>query len=96
MKTIATGCLCLLKNFGDLGENDVCTKCGQTKCKNCNTSCQDCVTCDKQCKTCFQYTGSTRDGCEITVYSPLRTRRKARAEGTAQFRVLALPLLPVV
>src|SRR5262245_14050574 len=25
--------LCLLKNFGDLGENDKCTECGKTKCK---------------------------------------------------------------
>jgi monoamine oxidase len=60
--------LCLLKNFGDLGENDRCTSCLQTKCKNCNKSCQDCLSCDKECETCFQYTGSTRDGCEITVY----------------------------
>ena len=63
--------LCLLKNFGDLGENDICHKCGQTKCKNCNAkSCQDCASCDKECKTCFDYTGSTRDGCEITVSQP--------------------------
>ena len=62
--------LCLLKNFGDLGENDTCTKCGQTKCKNCNTNCIDCIRCDKECTTCFRYTGSTRDGCEITVYEP--------------------------
>ncbi len=27
---------CLLKNFGDLGENDICSTCGKTKCKNCN------------------------------------------------------------
>ena len=63
--------LCLLKTFGDLGENDLCTKCGETKCKNCNSSsCADCASCDKECETCFQYTGSTRDGCEITVYEP--------------------------
>jgi monoamine oxidase len=63
--------LCLLKNFGDLGENDTCSLCGQTKCKKCNaTSCQDCASCDKDCATCFQYNGSTRDGCEITVYEP--------------------------
>jgi monoamine oxidase len=62
--------LCLLKNFGDLGENELCGSCGQTKCKNCNASCQDCVSCDKECATCFQYSGSTRDGCEITVYQP--------------------------
>ena len=68
--------LCLLKNFGDLGENDVCTKCGQTKCKNCNTSCLDCITCDKQCKTCFQYTGSTRDGCNITLSHPCKPGEK--------------------
>ena len=37
----------------------------------CNaSSCQDCASCDKQCTTCFQYTGSTRDGCEITVSQP--------------------------
>src|SRR4030095_712687 len=62
--------LCLLKNFGDLGENELWGSCGQTKCKNCNASCQDCVSCDKECATCFQYSGSTRDGCEITVYQP--------------------------
>lgn len=62
--------LCLLKSFGDLGENDACTKCGKTKCKNCNASCQNCVSCGKECVTCFNYTGSTRDGCEITVYQP--------------------------
>ncbi len=63
--------LCLLKNFGDLGENNTCSSCGQTKCKNCNaTSCSDCAKCDKECTTCFEYSGSTRDGCEITVYEP--------------------------
>lgn len=63
--------LCLLRNFGDLGENDVCGTCGQTKCQKCNAkSCQDCATCDKECATCFQYSGSTRDGCEITVSQP--------------------------
>jgi len=62
--------LCLLKNFGDLGENDTCTTCGKTKCKQCNSTCAECISCDKQCATCFQYTGSTRDGCEITVYKP--------------------------
>ena len=60
--------LCLLKNFGDLGENKTCTKCGKEKCKNCNTTCEDCASCDRECETCFRYTGSTRDGCEITVY----------------------------
>ncbi len=63
--------LCLLKNFGDLGENKLCSSCGQTKCKNCNSSsCSDCATCDKECVSCFQYSGSTRDGCVITVYEP--------------------------
>src|SRR5882724_6155398 len=62
--------LCLLKTFGDLGENDLCSKCGQPKCRTCNTSCQDCISCNKECITCFQYSGSTRDGCEITVYEP--------------------------
>lgn len=60
--------LCLLKTFGDLGENDLCSKCGQPKCRTCNTSCQDCVGCDKECSACFQYSGSTRDGCEIAIY----------------------------
>lgn len=62
--------LCLLKAFGDLGENELCSSCGQTKCKSCNASCQDCVRCGKECVTCFQYSGSTRDGCPITVYEP--------------------------
>ncbi|HKE59081.1 MAG TPA: FAD-dependent oxidoreductase [Pyrinomonadaceae bacterium] len=62
--------LCLLRNFGDLGDNDLCSTCGQTKCKNCNASCQDCVSCDKECVSCFTYSGSTRDGCSITVYEP--------------------------
>ena len=60
--------LCLLKNFGDLGQNEVCTKCGQTQCSQCNSSCSECVACDKQCATCYEYSGSTRDGCTITVY----------------------------
>jgi monoamine oxidase len=60
--------LCLLKNFGDLGENDACTECGKTKCKQCNKTCASCVSCEKECETCFAYTGSTRDGCTITVY----------------------------
>ena len=71
--------LCLLKNFGDLGENDLCHTCNQTKCKNCNAkSCQDCATCDKECTTCFQYTGSTRDGCEITVSQPCEPDPKTK------------------
>ena len=62
--------LCLLKNFGDLGENKTCTKCGKEKCQTCNKTCQDCAACNRECDTCFKYTGSTRDGCEITVYKP--------------------------
>lgn len=62
--------LCLLKSFGDLGENETCHKCGQTKCSQCNTTCQACLSCGRQCVTCFRYTGSTRDGCEITVAKP--------------------------
>ena len=62
--------LCLLKNFGDLGENDLCTKCGKQKCATCNKSCAECVSCEKQCETCFAYTGSTRDGCVITLREP--------------------------
>jgi monoamine oxidase len=64
--------LCMLKNFGDLGENEICHECGKSKCKTCNASCQACVSCNKQCITCFQYSGSTRSGCAkpITVYEP--------------------------
>jgi monoamine oxidase len=63
--------LCLLKSFGDLGENDACSTCGETKCSECNgKSCADCASCDKQCATCFEYSGSTRDGCEISVSEP--------------------------
>jgi len=62
--------LCLLKNFGDLGQNELCSSCGQTKCVNCNASCLACVNCGKECVTCFEYNGSTRDGCPITVYEP--------------------------
>ena len=62
--------LCLLKNFGDLGANKICGTCGKEKCQTCNSSCQDCATCGKDCVTCFQYTGSTRDGCKITVHDP--------------------------
>jgi len=62
--------LCLLKNFGDLGQNELCNKCGQNRCNKCNSSCDACISCSKQCITCFQYSGSTRDGCPITVYEP--------------------------
>ena len=62
--------LCLLKNFGDLGENKTCAKCGKEKCQTCNKTCQDCAACNRDCDTCFKYTGSTRDGCEITLYKP--------------------------
>jgi monoamine oxidase len=62
--------LCLLKNFGDLGQNDLCAKCGQNRCNKCNSSCDACISCSKQCVTCFRYSGSTRDGCEITVQQP--------------------------
>ena len=62
--------LCLLKNFGDLGQNDICAKCGENKCNKCNLSCDACISCSKQCVTCFRYSGSTRDGCEITVKDP--------------------------
>jgi monoamine oxidase len=62
--------LCLLKNFGDLGDNEICGKCGEMKCRNCNASCDACVRCSKLCLTCFDYSGSTRSGCEkpMTVY----------------------------
>lgn len=62
--------LCLLKNFGDLGQNDICNKCGQNRCNKCNSSCDACISCSKTCITCFKYSGSTRDGCEITVQQP--------------------------
>jgi monoamine oxidase len=62
--------LCLLKNFGDLGQNDLCNKCGKSQCNKCNTGCDACISCSKQCVTCFRYSGSTRDGCEITVQQP--------------------------
>jgi monoamine oxidase len=62
--------LCLLKTFGDLGQNDICNKCGQNKCNKCNKGCDLCISCSKQCTTCFRYTGTTRDGCEITVSQP--------------------------
>jgi monoamine oxidase len=62
--------LCLLKNFGDLGENNLCHTCGKEKCATCNKGCQACIACGRQCVTCFQYSGSTREGCEITVYQP--------------------------
>jgi monoamine oxidase len=60
--------LCLLKNFGDLGENKTCATCGKEKCQTCNKTCQDCAACNRECDTCFKYSGSTRDGCEITLY----------------------------
>ena len=60
--------LCLLKNFGDLGENKTCAKCGKEKCQTCNKTCQDCAACNRECDTCFKYSGSTRDGCDITLY----------------------------
>jgi len=69
--------LCLVGNFGDLGENLECATCGQTKCQNCNPmSCSDCASCGRECATCFQYSGSMRDGCEITVYQPCEPGEK--------------------
>lgn len=62
--------LCLLKNFGDLGQNDLCNKCGENRCNKCNLSCDACISCSKQCVSCFKYSGSTRDGCVITVEKP--------------------------
>lgn len=75
--------LCLLKNFGDLGENDTCSSCGRTKCSTCNaSSCQACASCDKQCPTCFQYSGSTRSGCEKpeTVYQACEPETKLKLQ----------------
>lgn len=70
--------LCLLKNFGDLGDNDICSKCGENKCRNCNQGCDACVRCGKVCVTCFDYSGSTRSGCErpITVADPCTPETK--------------------
>ena len=68
--------LCLLKNFGDLGENALCVSCGQTKCQTCNANCQNCVNCGIVCPTCYKYSGSTRDGCPITVYEPCQPGSK--------------------
>jgi monoamine oxidase len=64
--------LCLLKVYGDLGENDPCRACGQNVCSTCNSTCQQCVSCQKQCTSCFLYSGSTRSGCEPmeTVFQP--------------------------
>ncbi len=72
--------LCLLKSFGDLGENSLCGSCGQTKCKRCNDGCDACVSCDQQCPTCIQYTGSTRAGCAkpLTVYEACEPETKLR------------------
>ncbi len=72
--------LCLLKSFGDLGHNDTCGTCGKTKCKTCNTDCQACLSCNKECPTCFQYSGSTRSGCEkpLTVYEPCEPETKLK------------------
>jgi monoamine oxidase len=72
--------LCLLKNFGDLGQNDMCGACGNVRCKTCNTNCQACVKCEKQCVTCFQYSGSTRSGCDnpMTVQEPCAPEEKLK------------------
>jgi monoamine oxidase len=72
--------LCLLKNFGDLGQNELCGACGNTRCKTCNTNCQACVRCEKQCVTCFQYSGSTRAGCAkpMTVQVPCEPETKLK------------------
>ena len=63
--------LCLLKTFGDLGDNDLCYSCGVIKCKRCNAGCDACRSCDQQCPSCIQYSGSTRSGCKnpLTVYN---------------------------
>src|SRR5260221_13865731 len=47
--------LCLLKNFGDLGQNEICRICGQNKCNKCNLNCAACISCSKQCITGFRY-----------------------------------------
>ena len=59
--------LCLLKNFGDLGQNEMCNKCGQNRCNKCNYSCDACISCSKTVRPCFSYSGSNsrrlRDNC---------------------------------
>jgi monoamine oxidase len=64
--------LCMLKVYGDLGENDPCRACGNTVCKTCNSTCQECVRCQKECTNCYLYSGSTRSGCDdpMTVHQP--------------------------
>lgn len=63
--------LCLLKVFGDLGENHVCAACGKAgACKACNDGCSRCGECGAECPDCFRYQGSTRSGCAqpLTVF----------------------------
>ena len=84
--------LCLLKNFGDLGENDV-HQVGQTKCKTVIPVAWIASLATSSARR-VSSTRARRDGCEITV-SPLRTRNKLALK-ELQFRVLALPLLPIV
>ena len=74
--------LCLLKLYGDLGESDVCRKCGKPSCSKCNSSCQECVSCDRECVSCFQYSGSTRSGCEkpMTVYEPCEPETRLKLQ----------------
>ena len=70
--------LCLLKTYGDLGENELCSKCGITKCKRCNAGCDACRSCDQLCPSCIQYSGSTRSGClkPLTVYNTCEPETK--------------------
>lgn len=72
--------LCLLKAYGDLGEGDICSKCSKPSCSQCNSNCQQCVSCGRECVACFQYTGSTRSGCEkpLTVYENCEPETKLK------------------
>lgn len=65
--------LCLLKVFGDLGQNDACFEakkggacktCGEG-CSDCEGACGTCLQCAQETADCFRYSGSTRSGCAM-------------------------------
>jgi monoamine oxidase len=71
--------LCLLKVYGDLGQDMEmkCSKCGKISpaCQSCYGdpgNCTHCLECSTACPECFRYFGSTRSGCRdhLTVYTP--------------------------
>ncbi len=88
--------LCLLKTFGDLGENSDCSKCGKTKCKNCNSSCSDCAQCDKECPYVLPIHRLHARWLQDHGLRTLRARTQASLAGIAQLGILALSFLPVV